>query len=194
MLETSNSSLINGDVTLEANKLKHLSPEANGRSNEGSLVDVNDWSIPDKINLVRLEPFGPLEKLPEREGDRCNEHHGVIREQTLDGELARQERRVAISADYADEEGEGYDCAPGLEVSGVWEGFAVKALGLASAVESQVGDTHGDIVDETTSGHNVDQPVQNSCGAVRQLQERQEGEDHDDEEAVYRDTVARALA
>lgn len=36
-----------------------------------------------------------------------------------------------------------------MEVTGVGEGFAIEALGFASAVEEDVGDAHGDVVDQT---------------------------------------------
>lgn len=193
-LELLDSSLVDGDIALEANKLKHLSPEANRRSDEGCLIDVDDGCIPDQVDLVWLEPLCLLEKLPESEGDRCNEHHCVVGEQTLNGELAGQESGVAVGANDTDQDDEGYDCTIGLEISGVWKSLAIKSLGFAGSVEAQVGDTHGDEVDQSTSSDDVDEPVQDGRRVVRQLQERQEREDHNDDEAIDGHTVLGALA
>lgn len=188
------SPFVNRDVAFEANKLEYLCPETDRRSDEGGFINVKDRSIPDKINLVRPEPPGLLVQLPEAERNRRDKHHSVVCEQPLNRELARQERGVAVCTKDGDKEAESDDRAVWLEVSCVGESLAVKTLGLASAVEAQVGNTHRDEVDQSTSSDDVDQPAKDLCRTVRQLQERQKGEDHDDEEAVDRNAVLGALA
>ena len=67
-------------------------------------------------------------------------------------------------------------------------------MGLASPEEADVRDAHDDVVDKTTSSDNVCEPRKNLGGRIRQVEERQEREDHDDGEAVDGDTVLGALA
>lgn len=62
-----NSTLVNRNVALQANKLEHLRPETNGRCDEGGLVGVNERRIPDQVDFVRLQPLAPLDELPECE-------------------------------------------------------------------------------------------------------------------------------
>lgn len=165
-----NSTLVNGDVALQANKLKHLSPEANGWCDEGCFVCINERSIPNKVNLVGLEPLSLLEDLPEYEQDRGNANHGVVGEERLEGEVSWLKCRVSIDKNDTDLKDESDPGAVGLEVTAVWESLAIEALDLARLVESKIGTAHDDEVDDTTSSDDVGEPCQDLGRVVRKLQ------------------------
>ena len=81
-----------------------------------------------------------------------------------------------------------------MEPAAVRKELSVNTLSLESTPEEDVGDCHGDIVNDTTGGNQVDQPSQNFVGATRNLEERQAGEQHDEEETEDRDTILSGLA
>jgi len=141
-----------------------------------------------------LQPLGPLKEFPEDEQDRGNANHGVVCEERLKGEVAGLEGAVTIHKDNANLEAERNPGTIWLEVTAVRERLSVEALNFASLVESKVGAAHDDVVNDTTSSDDVGEPGQDFGGVVRQLQERQEREDHDYTEAVDRNTVLGALA
>lgn len=138
--------------------------------------------------------MGPLEHLPENEEDRSEDNHGVVSDESFSSKVARLECRVAVHEDDHDLEAESDPGAVWLEITAVWQRLAVKTLHLASLVEAEVGDAHDDVVDNTSSGDDVGEVCQNLGGRVGQVQEGQEREDHDDEEAVDRNSVLGALA
>lgn len=141
-----------------------------------------------------LQPFRLLNDLPEHEEDRGKDDHGIVCDERVCGEVTWLEGRVAVNKHDSDLEEQRDPCAIWLEPAAVRESLAIKTLGLASLVESDVSAAHDDKVDQTSSSDDIDEIGQNLCRAFRQLQERQEGEDHDDEEAVNRNTVPGALA
>lgn len=81
-----------------------------------------------------------------------------------------------------------------LEPTLVGESVSIQSLGLASAVEEDVSDTHDQVVNDTTSSDEVDQPAQDEVGSAADLQERKAREDHDDGEADKRYTALGAVA
>lgn len=188
------SALVNGNVSLEPDELQHLNPEADWGGGERCLVGINQGSIPDKVDLVGLEPLSLLDDLPEGEGDGSNQDHGVVGEEVSDGEVSGSESLVAIDKDNADLEAEREPSAVGLEVAAVGESLAVESLDLASLVEGKVGCAHNDEVDDTSGGDDVGEPGEDLGGVVGELEEGQEGEDHDDSKAVDGNTVLSDLA
>lgn len=81
-----------------------------------------------------------------------------------------------------------------LEPTLVGQGVSVQGLCLASSVEENVGDTHDPVVNDTSSGDQVDKPAQNDVGAVADLQESEAREDHDNGKADKRHTTLCAVA
>lgn len=76
----------------------------------------------------------------------------------------------------------------------IGEFLAINALCNARAVKEDVGDTHHNVVDNATSGDEVDQPGQDFAGSAGKLQEREEREDHNDAEAVDRNAIPCRLS
>lgn len=134
-------------LSSDTNHLTELSPEATGRANETLLIRINQWSLPHKVNLTRLDDLGLLKHLPDDIQPRNKQLHGVLREEA--GHIPGKIAGVAINAGPNEDPDE---CEPGaerLEVTGVGESLAIETLGFASTVEEDVGDTHGDVVDQT---------------------------------------------
>lgn len=166
--------------------------ERHRRCSEASLIGVNERSVPNKVDLAGGDEFGLVEDLPENEQDGSEDEHSVVGEERLDRE-ASLEGTVAINEYNGGLEGQCDVGAVRLEVSGVRESLAVQTLRLASPEEADVRDAHDDVVDKTTGSDDVCEPRENLGGRVRQVKERQEREDHDDGEAVDRNTVLRAF-
>ena len=81
-----------------------------------------------------------------------------------------------------------------MEPAAVRKELSVNALSLKSTPEEDVCYCHGDIIDDTTCSDQVDQPCENFVRATGNLEERQAGEQHDEEETEDRDTVLSGLA
>ena len=175
-------------------KLSHLSPEANRGLGEGSLVSLNLGSLPDKINLVGLEPLGLLEDLPASEEENSEDLHGVVLEENLDVELG-SESVVSVSEDK-DELGDQGDVGTvGLEVAVVGTlSLAIDTLGDTGTVVVDEGDVHDHEGDETATSDNADQPAEDLGRAVGNLEEGEEGEEHGNTEAVDRNTALVAVS
>jgi len=150
--------LVDWDVALEADELEHFGPETDRRCCKGSLVCVNQRSVPDKIDLVWLEPLSPLENLPEDEEYGSEDDHGVVGNESLSGKVAGLEGRVTVDKDDYNLEDEGDPGAVWLEITAVRKRLAVKTLRLAGLEEAEVCDTHDNVVDDTTSGDDVGEP------------------------------------
>ena len=139
--------VVGPSVCLEHEKLAHLLPEANRRTDERLLVRIDHRPLPDEVDLVRLDKLGLLQELPENEERRNEELHGVVGEEA--GHGPGEIGGVAVVAG-GDEHPAGAEVgAVGLEVAFVGEQVAVEALGLAGAVEADVGNGHDGVVDET---------------------------------------------
>jgi hypothetical protein len=110
------------------------------------------------------------------------------------GKRSWQECRVSVDKDNCDLKAQGDPSTVRLEVAAVRECLAVKTLSLASLVESDICAAHDNVVDETSGSDDIDEPCQDLRGVVGQLQERQEGEDHDNQETVDWYSVLGALA
>lgn len=159
--------LVNSYLAPQANKLHHFKPEAHRRSDERCLISIDKWPVPDKIDFVRPEPSSPLYNLPETESDGSKENHGIVGEETLDGEIARLESGVAIDKDDHDFEAKGKPGSVRLEITTVGKSFAIKTLGLAGFVEGEIGTAHDNEVDQPSSSDNVDKPSQHLGRIVR---------------------------
>jgi len=72
-------------VASNTNEAEHLGPEANGGSGDGVLVGINNGSLPDKIDLVRLDHARSLDNLPANEEKDSDNLHRVVGEEALDG-------------------------------------------------------------------------------------------------------------
>jgi hypothetical protein len=81
-----------------------------------------------------------------------------------------------------------------LEPTTVRQELSVDTLSLESTPEEDVGSGHDDVIDNTTSGNQVDQPGENFVGSAANLEERQARETHDEDEAVDWNTALGALA
>lgn len=46
------------------NQRQHLSPKASRRVDEGSLVGVDSWTLPDEVGFVGFDEFGALDEFP----------------------------------------------------------------------------------------------------------------------------------
>jgi hypothetical protein len=175
-------------------KLSHLSPEANRGLGEGSLVSLDLRSLPDKINLVGLEPLGLLEDLPATEEENSKDLHGVVLEENLDVELG-SESVVSVSEDKDKLDDQGDVGTVGLEVAVVGTlGLAVDTLSDTGTVVVDEGDVHDHESDETATSDNADQPAEDLGRAVGDLQEGEEWEEHGDAEAVDRNTALVAVS
>jgi hypothetical protein len=81
-----------------------------------------------------------------------------------------------------------------LEPALVGQSVSVQSLCLASSVEEDVGDTHDPVVDDASSGDQVDEPTQDDVRAIADLQESKAREDHDNGETDKRHTTLCAVA
>lgn len=180
-------------LALQSNHLNHLRPETNWWVDEGLLVSIDDRTFPNQISLAGLDELGLLDNLPEDEEDWCEDQHGVVGEEALHAEAA-PEGGVSVAENDEPHPCEGDVSSVGLEPTSVWEGLAVETLLLASVVEEDVGRGHDDVVYDSTGGDQVDQPCQNLGRTVAQLEERQEGEAHDDTEASKRNSALGAVS
>ncbi len=115
------------------------------------------------IRLVRRDPLGPLEDLPERvQGEVDGDAH-VRRDEAVDVEGAEDVEAVEDGDDGEEDERE-----PGrvrLEGGPEDEGAAVDALGLEGRVEADVGDGDGHPGEEGGDGHEVLEPLEGNRGA-----------------------------
>lgn len=161
----------------EHQRPQHLGPEAAWRINEGSFVVVNGRALPDEIDLERRQQLGALDELPAKEGDGCHQEERVVDEEIVDRE--GREARVSVAED---DHGHPSSTEPCLtkkislcaerhgwleQTYGVWleptlvgQGVSVQGLCLAGSIEEDVGDTHDPVVDDTSSGDQVDEPAQ----------------------------------
>ena len=81
-----------------------------------------------------------------------------------------------------------------MEPTTVRQELSVNTLSLHGTPEEDVGGSHDDVVDNTTSGNQVDQPGKNFVRSAADLEECQAREAHDEEETEDRDTTLGALA
>ena len=183
--------ILRRNIPLEADELRHLEPEAGGRSRQAGLVGIDEGLLVDKVGLVGLDKLGALDELPEDEEAGHEDDDGVGGEEGLD--VPGPEAGVAVEDDDDTLDHHGDVGGVGLEPALVGEGVAVDALGLAGAVEEDVGGGHDDVVDETAGSEDVDQPREHLGGAVRDLQEGEEGEGHDHDETVDGHAATRTL-
>jgi len=168
-------------------------PEADGWRGETSLVGVDERSIPDKINLMGLDPLSLADKLPSYEQNWREKHHEVIRQKRVGSKIAGLEGGVPVDKDDNDLEAERNPCSIRLEITSIGQGCTVKSLDPARLVEGNVGAAHDDVIDETSCGDDVEEIGENLGGVVGQLQERQEREDHNYGKAIDRNTILGAL-
>lgn len=173
-----------------ADEVTHLSPETGRRSGDGVLVGIDQRALPDQVNLMGLQPLSLLDELPSEEKNGNHNLHGIVLEEELD--IKGVERGVSVEDDNEGLQGEGDVGTVGLETAVVWHGGSVDALSLASIVEADEGDGHDQVVDQTTGSHEADQPGENLAGTGADLEEGEEGERHDDAEAVDRNTALGA--
>lgn len=170
-----------------------LVAEAGRRLGEGGLVGVDRRLLPDEVGVEGAHEARALVELPaevEQDGD---EGHGVWREEVGDAPVARDEDDVAEDALDDDHVDEGDVGAVRLQVADVGQGGAVDALRLAGAVEEDVGQGDADVVDH---GGALGDGLQRGDGrgrAAGDLEEGEEGEDHDDGEGVDGDAVLHGL-
>lgn len=122
---------------LQPDKLAHLPPKSNGRTNESLFVRIDHRPLPDQVKFVRFNKLGLLQNLPENE-ERWNEElHGVVRKEARDG--PGQVGGVAIVAGGGEHPDSAEVRTVWLEPANVGEFLAIEALCLAAAVEADVG-------------------------------------------------------
>lgn len=169
-------------------------PEANRRLSEGSLVRLNHRSLPNQVNLVRLDVLGPLKDLPANEEEDSEDLHGVVLEEDLNVELG-SESVVSVDENNDELDNEGDIGTIRLEVAVVRSlSLAVDALGDTGAVIIDECDGHNHESDETATSDDADQPAENLGGTVGNLEEGEEGEEHGDTEAVDGNTGLVAVS
>ena len=161
---------------------------------ERILVRIDDRLVPDEICLVGLDELGLLVQLPAEEQDRVDEHHHVVGEEGIHGEVTRKERGISVAGNHADEESKRNVRGPWLEAAEVREASAVKTLCVACAVEEDEVDADDDVVNDLGAGDDVGEPGEDLRGAGGSVEEGEEGEERHDAEAVDRDTGLGALA
>lgn len=184
--------MVNLLPALETNELYDLGPESYRGLVEAGLVRLDDGALPDKVGLARPDDLGPVDELPGEEEDGREDDHGVVDEEVLDA--PRHEARVAVAEDDNGHAAQADPAAVGLEVARVGERAAVDALRLAGVEEEEVRGAHDDVVDDAAGRDQVHEPRQDLAGAAGDGQEREEGEEHHDAEAVNRNAVLGALA
>lgn len=179
-------------LPLVANESQHLGPEAHGGFRELGLVAVNGRALPDEISLMGLNEAGALNKLPANEENGSEDLHGVGLEEADDVEWLNI--RVAIEDEDENLDDDGNVGAIRLESSVVGQRSAVEALGLAGSMVEDECDGHGDEVDDTTTSDESSEPGDDLGRVAADGAQREEGEEHDNHEAVDGDTTAVALA
>lgn len=181
-------------ISSETHNLDHLSPETNRWLSESILISLNLRSLPDQVDLVGLDVTRALKDLPSGIEKNSKDLHRVVLEKDLDVKLG-SEGVVSVCEEDDKLDDQGDVGSVRLEVSVVRSlRLSVDALGDTSLVVVDVGDGHDDESDETTTGDDAHEPAQNLGRAASDLKEREEGEAHDDEEAVDRDTRLVAVS
>lgn len=181
-------------VPSETHNLDHLSPETDRWLSKAVLVSLNLGSLPDQVNLVGLDITRALKDLPSRIKKNSKDLHGVVLEKHLDVKLGSE---GVVSVCEEDDKLDDYSDVGSvrLEVSVVRSlRLSVDALGNTSLVVVDVGDGHDNEGDQTTTGDDADEPAQNLGRVAADLEEREEGEAHDDDEAVYGNTGLVAVS
>lgn len=142
----------------EANQLAHFGPEAHRRLRDGVFVGIDDGALPNEIDLMRTEPAGALDNLPADEQQRSNNLHGVVLEECLDA--PGLERLVTVAENDEDLDKESQVGTVRLEAAIVRHLCSVDSLGLACSVVADEGDTDDEIVDDSASRHESNEPVE----------------------------------
>lgn len=127
-------------------------------------VSVNAWLLPDKIRFVCLDKLRLLQDLPERECENRNEEHSVVDDEVLS--VPWREAGVSVEQDHKGRETKTQICRIWLEVTTVWEGLSIEALGFACSIEEDEGNAYDDVVDDTARGDEVDKPAEDNGAAA----------------------------
>ena len=142
----------------KAHKLHHLSPKPHRLTEKASLIRRNQAIIPLKIDLMGGNNPCLMDEFPDDVQHGRDAHHSVVAEEVVDFPMSGQEDGVAVGEDDEDEADEADVGRVGLEPARVGEAAAVEALHFAGLVEGEVGDGHGDEVDEAAGRDEVRQP------------------------------------
>ena len=81
----------------ERQRSQHLGPEAAWGINERSFVVVDGRTLPNEIDLERLQQLRALDEFPAKEGDRCDHKERVVDEEIVNGEGC--EAAVSVAED-----------------------------------------------------------------------------------------------
>lgn len=149
-------------------------------------------TLPDKVSLMGSNEARAFDNLPADEEDWrknlhriCLEEHGGV--EWLDAPVAAKDEDENLDKN-------GNVGAIWLESTIVGQLGAVQALGFAGSVVENKGDGHGHKVNNTATGDESCEPANNLGRAAAGREQREEGKEHDNHEAVDGDTAAVALA
>jgi len=178
-------------ATFDPSKSKHLThfpPETDWRVYETGFIRIDQRSFPHQVHLSRSDEFGSLEDFPQDKETGDHDLHSVIGPEV--GYRPRLECGITVE--------DGDECHPDqcqvgtvrLEASEVCKVSAVHTLHFTGAVIADEGDADSDVVDKSSSSDKFSEPGNHSGRAAGTLQEGQHWENHDNDEAVDRNSLA----
>lgn len=118
---------------------------------------IHRRTFPDEVHLGGLDDFGALDNLPEPESDGREQQKGIVAEE---GGIVPGEDKAGVSEREKDDgEPDQIDISqvrltPALER----ECTSIDPLRLEATVEEDIGNDHGQIIDQTTGGTERDEP------------------------------------
>ena len=133
-----------------------------------------------------------LDDLPEDKQTGRYQLHRVVGEEV--GHAPWGEGAISVEDDHKSVNRYGEVGTIWLEPATVGHLRTVHALGLAGPVVVDEGDGHDEIIDQATTGDEIDEPGNGLRGATPDLEEGQEGEQHHDTEAINRHAGFVAVA
>ena len=136
----STPSLLHLPKFTKRNLIKQLPPKSARPVGKAGLVRVNRRSLPNQIDLGRLQHPRPLDQFPKHKQNRRHNLHGVILEEA--GNSPRLETLVPIAWNHHGHEKDANIGTVRLQVAVVRKTAPVHALGFASVIEAQVRDAY----------------------------------------------------
>lgn len=123
-----------------------------------------------QISILRLDPFGSLQNLPEEVYSEIDENHHVVEKKGAYAPSSWQEHSVSYYEDHDPHEEPNHVSGVGLKPRFVDELVSVDALDLTCTVEAVVDNGHESVVENLSSSAKTHDPRENNRSGISQLQ------------------------